>query len=397
MSRKRRGNGEGTVYERKSGLWEGKIVLATGKRHSVYGHSQAEVTRKLRTLASDQDRGLPVGLNQRLSVAAFLADWLARFSKRPRTRRRYRELLELHIIPQLGRMPLVKLTPMAIERRLHELHTQPAQRNGKPLSAATVNRVRSVLHVALEDAVVKGLLARNPCDGAKAPREERHEPHVYTERECFAFLDAIAGDRLEALYLVALTTGLRNGELLALTWDALDMGDLENGTLQVRRIAGLDEDNRPVYGLPKTDSSRRTIRLLPDVVAALKAHRAQQSEERLAAGASYQGERQDDHLVFARPDGRRIDGRSFNRVYLYPLLQRHGLPRVHLHELRHTIATLQLHEGTPVAEVAALLGHASERTTLTIYSHALPGSDIVATNTARILSRRKQSPKRPTE
>ena len=382
---RRRGNGEGTIYYRaKEDRWEGKIMLASGKRHTVYAQTRGEVVAKLRQLASDQERGLPVGQNQRLSVAAFLTDWCTRTGsgKRPRTRRRYRELLELHIIPHLGRIPLVKLTPMAIERRLHELHTQPAQRNGKPLSAATVNRVRSALHVALQDAVYKGMLARNPCDAANAPKEERAETTVYTEEQCFAFLDAIAGDRLEALYLLALTTGMRNGELLALTWETLDM---ERGTVRVARIAGLDEDNRLAYGLPKTESSRRTIRLVPEVVDALRAHRTRQLEERLAAGAGYQ----DGGLLFARPDGRPIDGRSFNRVYLYPLQRRHDLPKVKLHELRHSFATLQLHEGTPLAEVSKFLGHASQRTTLTMYSHALPGSDIVAANTARILSRRK--------
>lgn len=382
--RKRRGNGEGTIYERSDGRWEGKIVLANGKRHSAYGKTRQEVVAKLRQLASDQDRGLPVGLNQRLTLGAFLTDWCERHGsgKRPRTRRRYRELLALHIIPQLGRVPLVKLTPLAIERRLQELYTQPIQRGNKPLSAATVNRVRSALHVALEDAVYKGVLARNPCDQAKAPREERHEPHVYTEAQCFAFLDAIVGDRLEALYLLALTTGLRNGELLGLTWET---ADLAAGTVRVSHIRTIDEENQPTVALPKTDSSRRTLRLLPEVVDALRAHRTRQIEERLATGAAYH----DDNLVFARPDGRPIDGRSFNRVYLYPLQRRHGLPRVKLHELRHSFATLQLHEGTPLAEVSRFLGHASQRTTLTMYSHALPGSDAVVTTTARILSRRK--------
>jgi len=384
MGRKRRGNGEGTIRERADGRWEGQLTLANGKRPSVYGHTRAEAVAKLRALASDQDKGLPVGMSQRLTVASFLTDWCTRHGsgKRPRTRRRYRELLELHIIPQLGRLPLVKLTPMAIERRLHELYTQPAQKNGKPLAAATVNRVRSALHVALQDALYKGLLARNPCDAAKAPREERNETTVYTAEQAIAFMDAIAGDRMKALYLLALTTGMRNGELLGLTWDTLDM---ERGYVQVARIAGLDEDNRPAYGLPKTDSSRRTIRLLPEVVDTLRAHRTRQLEERLLAGAGYQ----DTGLVFARPDGKPIDGRSFNRVYLYPLLRRHELPQIHLHELRHTIATLNLHAGTPLAEVSKLLGHASQRTTMTMYSHALPGSDAVMVNTARILRRRR--------
>lgn len=382
MGRKRRGNGEGTIYERSDGRWEAQLTLANGKRRSVYGHTRAEAVTKLRALASDQDKGLPVGISHRLTVASFLTDWCTRHGGRPRYRRRYRELLEIHIIPQLGRLPLVKLTPMAIERRLHELYTHPAQRNGKPLSAATVNRVRSALHVALQDALYKGLLARNPCDAARAPKEERHEAHIYTAEQAIAFMDAIVGDRLEALYLLALTTGLRNGELLGLTWDMLDM---ERGYVQVARISTLDEDNKPAIGYPKTDSSRRTIRLLPEMVDTLRAHRTRQLEERLKAGADYQ----DTGLVFARPTGKPIDGRSFNRVYLYPLQRRHELPQVKLHELRHTIATLNLHEGTPLAEVSKLLGHASQRTTMTMYSHALPGSDAVMVNTARILRRRQ--------
>lgn len=383
MAGKRRGNGEGNIYLRKDGRWEARLTLGDGKRQSLFGKTREDVAKKLAALAADRDRGLPVGQSQRLTVGAFLEDWLARHGSavRHRTRRRYAELLRLHIIPKLGKLPLVKLSPMQIERRYMELHTQPAQKNGKPLSAATVHRVHSALHEALEDALRKGLIPRNPCDVVTLPKEEKYASKTFTPEQCYTFLDAITGDRLEALYLLAITTGMREGELLALRWEHLD---LDRGFLQVASTIGPGEHGGLVFGQPKTDSSRRIISLVPEAVDALCTHRTCQLEERLAMGAEWI----DSGLVFTRPTSAPIDGRNFSRRQFYPLLERAGLPRIRPHELRHTIATLNLHEGTPISEVSKMLGHASQRTTMNIYSHALPGSGAFTAATSRILSRR---------
>lgn len=112
---------------------------------------------------------------------------------------------------------------MHIERRYYELLTQPAQKTGKPLSAATVHRVHSALHEALEDALHKRLIVRNPCDAATPPKEERYAAKTFSPEQCYIFLDAIVNERLEALYLLALTTGMREGEMLALHWENLDL------------------------------------------------------------------------------------------------------------------------------------------------------------------------------
>lgn len=379
----RRGNGEGSIRLRTDGRWEARISLPDGRRQSVFGRTREEVNKKLTAMSADRDRGLPVGHSQRLTVGAFLEDWLTRHGSavRHRTRRRYGELLRLHIIPRLGKLPLVKLSPMHIERRYYELHTQPAQKNGRPLSAATIHRVHSALHEALEDAFRKGLIARNPCDAATPPKEEQYSAKTFTPEQCYAFLDAIEGNRLQALYLVAITTGMREGELLALRWEHLD---LERGFLQVTATIGPGEHGGLEVGKPKTESSQRVVSLVPEAVEALRVHRTRQLEERLSAGALWE----DYGLVFTRPSGVPIDGRNFTRRLFYPLLDGAGLPRIRFHELRHTIATLNLHEGTPLAEVSKMLGHASQRTTMAIYSHALPGSDAFTTTTSKILSRR---------
>lgn len=358
-------------------------MLPDGRRPSIICKTRAEAAKKLAEAIAERDRGLPVGLGQRITVVAFLEDWLVRHGSavRHRTRRRYGELLRLHVIPKLGKLSLVKLTPMHIERRYYELHTQPAQRGGKPLSAATVHRVHSALHEALQDALRKGLIARNPCDAVTPPKEERYDAKTFNPDQCYTFLDAIVGERLEALYLLALTTGMRQGELLALRWEHLD---LERGFLQVTSTIGPGERGGLEIGKPKTESSQRIVRLVPETVECLRSHRARQLEERLAAGPLWE----DYGLVFTRASGAPIDGRTLGRVHFYPLLQRAGLPRIRFHELRHTIATLNLYEGTPVSEVSKMLGHASQRTTMAIYSHALPGSDAFTTNTSRILSRR---------
>lgn len=381
--RGRRGNGEGNIYLRKDGRWEARVSLPDGTRKSRFGKTREDASKKLVALMADRDRGLPVGQSQRLTVGVFLEDWLTRHGSavRQRTRRRYGELLRLHVIPKLGRVSLVKLSPLHIERRYYELLTQPAQKNGKPLAAATIHRVHSALHEALQDALEKSLLARNPCDAAHPPKEEKYVAKTFTPEQCYTFLDAINGNRLEALYILALTTGMRQGELLALRWEHLD---LDRGFVQVAATIGPGERGGLVVGEPKTDSSRRVIGLVPEAIEALRRHRARQLEERLAAGPLWE----DHGLIFSRTSGAPIDGRNFSRRLFYPLLDGASLPRIRFHGLRHTIATLNLHEGTPLAEVSKMLGHASQRTTMMIYSHALPGSDAFTSTTAKILSRR---------
>ena len=187
---------------------------------------------------------------------------------------------------------------------------------------------------------------------------------TFSEEQARTFLDAAATDRLEALYVLALTTGMRQGELLALRWSNLDF---ENGTVQVnatlqRTTAGF------VFAEPKTARSRRQVALSVAAVASLQRHRARQIEERLGLGTAWV----DDDLVFANEVGHPIDVSNLSRRSFWPLLQRAGLPRIRFHDMRHSAATLLLAQGMHPKIVADMLGHATIAVTLDLYSHTTP-------------------------
>jgi integrase len=226
-----------------------------------------------------------------------------------------------------------------------------------------------------------------PSDYARRPKEEKHQSQIFTPDEFSAFIDAIQGDRFEALYLLAITTGMRQGEILGLRWSDVD---LTQGMLRVRGTLGPGEHGGLALGQTKTQSSRRTLALVPDVVDALKRRWKEQAVERLASAKPWPKH----DLIFTRPNGRPIDGRNFPRLYFFPLLRRAGLPRLRFHELRHSSATIAIHEGVPISEVSATLGHASQRTTLGIYSHAFVGGTAFSASMSRVLQRRNRTTQR---
>jgi integrase len=362
MAGKRRGNGEGTIYKRADGRWTAQVTLADGSRKSVYGKTRADVQRDVAALRRARDLGMPVSRDERVPLAAYLADWLARIrpSVKPLTHARYGELLR-HISPALGRVALAKVTPAHVERLYADVLAEG-------LSSTTARQMHSVLHHALGDAVRKGLVPRNVCELVDAPTPRRTRVQALTVEQARTFLAAAAGDRLEALYLLALSTGMRQGELLALHWGDVD---LDAGVLQVRgtlhRVPGVSVGDKSglVISDPKTSHSRRPVRLSGVAVAALRKHRARQLEERLAMGELW-----DEHdLVFCNSIGRPCEARNVVRNSYQPLLDKAGLPRIKFHALRHSAATLLLSQGIHPKIVAELLGHTTISMTLDIYSH----------------------------
>ncbi len=226
------------------------------------------------------------------------------------------------------------------------------------LSPATVRKIHSTLHKALSQAVADGLIPRNAAD-AKAPRPAPDEMRPLSEAEARTFLDAArgGGDRFDALYVLAVTTGLRRGEPLGLRWDDTN---LDRGTL---RVGG-----RHVIVETKTRSGRRRINLTLRTVAALKAHRKKQLEQRvgLAAFYEYHG------LIFSSGNGTPHNPENLVKRSFKPLLKKAGLPEIRFHDLQHTCATLLLGRGVHPKIVQELLGHATIAMTLDTYSHYLP-------------------------
>jgi integrase len=357
MGRKR-GNGEGSVYQRQDGRWEGSMTVdAFGRRRWFLGRTRQEAARKLGDALKQHNDGAPVP-GGRQTVAEFLAGWLegTRPSLRPGTWLRYEEYVRLHVVPALGKVPLARLTPQQLQRLY-------AERLATGLSPTTVHHLHATLHKALGQAARWGLVARNVADLVDPPRPDHHEMTTLSPEQVRELLAAAAGDRLEALYVVALE-GLRRGEILALRWRDID---LDARTLRVRGSLQPTPDGLRIVE-PKTASSRRGVVLSATAVEALRRHRVRQAAERLRLGPAWE----DHDLVFANEVGRPIDGRNLVRRGFEPLLARAGLPRVRFHDLRHTAATLLLGQGVHPKIVAEKLGHSQISTTIDLYSHVTP-------------------------
>jgi integrase len=351
----KRGNNEGTIYKRTDGRWLAQLTVPGGKRKSFYGATREEARRKLAAALHDLDRGIqPAG--ERQTVAQYVAHWLevARPTIKPRTWIRYEQLLRKHTMPMLGRTALARLTPQQVQALY-------AAKITEGLSPTTVHHLHAVLHRALDQAWRWGLIARNPCDLVDAPHMGHHEMQVFTPAQARTFLDAIQGHRYEALFTLALTTGMHQGELLGLHWSDVD---LDSASVQVR--TNLQRYKGTVsMSTPKTAHSRRQLTLSLTAIEALRRHRTRQVEERLALGADWQ----DQDLVFPNSTGKPANAGYLLRSEFYPLLERAGLPKMRFHDLRHSAATLMLGSGVHPKIASEVLGHARTGTTMDLYSH----------------------------
>lgn len=350
----RRGHGEGSIYRRVDGRWEAALQ-EDGRRQRWVGRTRTEVAQSLRAAQHAKETGAPLS-GPRQTFARFWADWLPgmRTLLRPRTWTRYEELGRIHLVPALGKLPVSRIGPSHV-RAIHDGMLAAG------LSPSTAHHAHMVLHRALADAVRWGLVARNASGLVAAPRMAEHPMQTLSEEQARALLEAARGDRFEALYVLAITTGMRQGELLALQWRYVD---LEASTLGVTGTLQRGKGTLTIAE-PKTPRSRRRVALAPQAVDALRRHRQAQIAERLAAGPAWE----DWGLVFSNEVGApanrdRLIARSFN-----PLLAQAGLPRIRFHDLRHTAATLLLAQGVHPKIASEMLGHANIAVTLDRYSH----------------------------
>ena len=360
----RRGNGEGSIRRRKDGRWEGRYTIhaAEGrKQKTVYGKTRKEVSEKLTEAMAGRDKGLIFEAGKR-TVGEFLECWLEEVVKSSASHRTYStnaQQVRDHIAPTLGRIKLKNLRKSHIDRLYRE-------KLDSGLSPSTVRRVHAVLHRSLEEAVKGDLIYRNPAAYANKPKVEQEEIEPLDSTQAGAFLKAAKGNRFEALYVVCLMCGLRQGEALALRWQDIDF---DGGTLRVsRQLQRMRRDGkesgRLVFSEPK-NASRRTVGLPQRAVSALKTHRKRQLEEKLAAGPMYQ----DEGLVFASRCGTPLDAQNIVNRYYKPLLERTGLPPIRFHDLRHSCLSLLAQRGEPIRDLQALAGHATAAFTLQRYTH----------------------------
>ncbi len=359
----RRGNGEGSITRRKSdGLYMARFTVetATGsKRKTIYAKTRKEVADKLTTAMADAAKGITADGGPK-TVGAFLTSWLedsVRGSVRKSTYDRNESLCRVHIAPILGRKKLKTLGAADVASFYRA-------RLDSGCSAASVHKMHETLHKALKQAVRWGYMTKNPADDVDPPKVHTEEVTPLTREEARRFLEAVRGDRLEALYILALHTGLRQGELLALRWEDVDV---EEKTLMVRRTLTRDGGKLAV-GPTKTVKGRRTVKLTGDAAAALREHLTRQMEEIEVLSDSYGP----GGLVFATTKGTPINPTNLRKRSFAPLLVRAGLPHQTFHQLRHTAATILLLKNVNPKIVSEMLGHASIAITLDTYSHVLP-------------------------
>lgn len=363
---KRRGHGEGAIYQRESdGLWCTSIDLGfvngKRKRKVIYGKTRKDVAEKLKALQREQLQGVNLAAEP-LTLSAFLDRWLAEVvavRNRPRTHASYSDTVRLYIKPHLGATLLAKLAPEQVQAMLNALSPQG-------LSPRTVAYTRAVLRKALNHALRWGHVQRNVATLVDVPAARRQAIAPLNQAQARALLKAVHGHRLEALYRLTLSLGLRRGEALGLRWQDID---LERKTLRVamalQRVKGKLE-----LAPPKTRSSARQLPL-PDVLAAaLRAHQAAQESERAEAGEAWR----EHGLVFSTRLGTPTEPHNLVRHFKVAL-RKAGLPEsVRFHDLRHSCATFLIAQGVHPRVVMEILGHSQIGITMDTYAHVLPES-----------------------
>lgn len=364
---KRRGHHEGTSYQRPDGLWQWRETFPDGRRRSFYGTTEREARRKAKRALLDYENGL-TSRSERMTMQAYLSTWLedtAAGRVRPSTLESYRSHIDHHIIPALGRTRLRDLSATEINHMLASM-----VRLG--VSPTTANRVRATLRTALTTAVKSGMILRNAATLSDARKERRQRITPLTAEQARQLMQSTQDDRLGPLIAVALATGMRQGELLALRWSDID---LDNRVIHVRRtltwVKGGPDDERknvPVFSDPKTDTSRRSIRLTHSAVTALQRQQAMLYAMEQAATVANWKPIPGEHLVFPSTHGTPQSGPNVTHR-LHMLLERAGLPQQRFHDLRHATASLLLAEGVDLFTVKEILGHSQISLTANTYGH----------------------------
>ncbi|GAA4797022.1 tyrosine-type recombinase/integrase [Streptomyces sanyensis] len=391
---KRRANGEGTITKRKDGRYHAAAYVyrpdGTRTRRFVYGRTRDEVAGKLTEMQEMTRQGIPAA-SSTMPFGDYLTYWLATIAPerlKPATLNSYEGLSRLYIRPALGKKRLNRLSPADVRRFLADFKASclcclrgadEDRPEGKRTccavgrccerrpSARTVQYAHAVLRSALQQAIREELIVRNVARIVETPTVTPKEVRPLDIGEAKLLLKTARAHRLYALWLLLVSTGLRRGEALALTWSDVD---LNAGTLRVRR--NVQRIRRElIFGTPKTMRSVRTVSLPQRCVRALTDHRAAQERERKIAGQKWRAAPgQPAELVFTTSAGRVIDPRGLNRM-LTILCRDAKVRRVRVHDLRHTCASLLLAQGVDARTIMETLGHSTITMTLDTYAHVM--------------------------
>ncbi|MER9125407.1 site-specific integrase [Mesorhizobium sp. M0959] len=363
---------KGHIKERSPGKWAIVIDLydEAGKRrrkwHTFHTTSKRKAEEECARLITELKSGNYIEPTKQ-TIAEFLDEWLkfVKPSVAPKTHERYAEILQKGVAPLLGDVTLAKLKTDRIDGALAKALTE-GRRDGKGgLSPRTVHHMRRVLIKALSQAVTWERLTKNPATATTPPKVERKKMLAYDVRQTSELLDAIRPTRMFIPTLLAVMCGLRRGEILALRWGHVELGD------NLRQLSVMESAEQTKEGVrykePKSGKAR-TVSLSTTVLAELKSHRVRQAEEQLRLGMRVDA----DSFVVAQFDGAPIQPRSLTHEWVR-IIGKTSLPRIRFHDLRHTHASQMLSAGVHPKVASERLGHSSIGITLDLYSHVMPG------------------------
>jgi integrase len=356
---KNRGHNEGSIFKRGNNTWRAQITIQ-GKRLSFNGKSKKECQEWVKETLAQVDNGL-IYKSAKLTLEEFMTDWLisVESSLRPNTYKQYRQITNQHILPYLGKIKLKDLNPADIQQRYNNMVKQ-----GKGLR--TVQITHAVIHRALGQAVKFGLISRNPDDATTPPKPKPKEMKFYDQDQVQKLLLSAksSGDPNYSLYQLALSTGMRQAEILGLRWTDLD---IEQRSLQVHRQLTRKKGGGFEFTSPKTKAGIRKLTLGQSTLEILHDHKQVQFLQIQNAGDAWQ----DHDLIFTTLIGTPLD--KYNLLKSFKkLVRKIGLPQIRFHDLRHTAASLMLNHGIPVIVVSKRLGHSKPSVTLDIYGHLIP-------------------------
>ena len=378
----RRGNGEGSILFIEGRGWRGSVALgvdSNGKpiRKYILRQTRGEVLAAIKDLVKKKETNQPITSTKR-TVGTFIPGWLKDIEPlvSPSTYRGYEQTARMYIIPMLGKIPLDQLNGQHVQRFLNKVASLPADTRFKNhgalsrkessvgmLSPASVQRINATLKTALSTAITYGFINTNAAKNAKPPKQVKYTAKPLTEVDGLKLLEAVVGDRYEAITTCGMTLGLRRGEVAGLKWSAINFitGRMEI-THQLQRVKG----DGVVLRELKSKSSRRSIQLPPFCVEALTRRAAIQERERELAGTKWK----DTGFIFTGKDGGPIMTEKVTTEHTAALI-RAKLPHVRFHDLRHTAATLLLAKKVPMKMVQEILGHSSFQITMELYGHVV--------------------------
>jgi integrase len=377
MANRKRGNSEGSIYQMQDGRWRAAVTIGKDeqgrpKRKVFTAPTRHAVKDQLTDALKDLRLGMLVA-PQKQTLAHFLTWWLdavVKTSARPKTMKFYEFVSRIHLIPALGNLRLQALSPQHVQCFLNSRLSEPSERTGRPLGARTVRHIHRTLCTALNAAVKYRMVPTNVAAVVDPPRAPQPSIHYFSVEQARQFLGAAIGDRLYALFATVLSLGLRLGEALGVSW--LDV-DLDSGRFNVHQA--LQRIDKKLYpekcGLrlvePKGGYSDRIVTLPAVAISALRHHQAQQNEERIWTGTKWNNEW---NLVFTSKVGSPLDERNVLRRF-QNILAVAGLPKMRIHDLRHSAVAILIAQGVNIKAISELLGHSSVAFTLQVYGHLL--------------------------